>query len=442
MKRIYSYEKLVTENGLRVLEDLARERRVPLYVVGGAVRDLLLCREGFRDVDVALGGDWSGLPEDFARRCGGTFFWLDEERRQGRVVLRGSEGMRIYDFSPLRGDSLEEDLASRDFTVNAMALVPTTGGYHLADPQGGARDLETGIIRAPSPRVLDDDPLRLLRAFRFAAILGFSIDRQTFSWISERGELLRHPAPERVRDEFFRLLSAPAAAPVLGKMEEARLLRLVLPSLKEEEEEEAAAGLRRVEEMEEIAAGLPLLFPDEEAELRSYLSTESEADVTIATLVKFAALLPGEDRQIAEGKRLRLGGKSLSFLRRLGKAEQNIARSLHCGDRAFFRFFRDSQPAGAAAIVKALAETVDRKEALARARELLHFRHTRYDAAAPDLLLDGPEVMEILGIGPGPAVGGALEELKKAEAAGIVTNADEAREFLAKNVLTTRSRMG
>jgi hypothetical protein len=168
------------------------------WVVGGAVRDDLLGRTAL-DVDVACRD-----PERAARalvtRTGDAVFPLNEEFGAWRVLLDRS---RTVDFSPLRGGSIDDDLAARDFTVNAIAR-PVTGGEDV-DPFGGRADVERGVLRAVSPDVFDHDPLRLLRGVRLEDELGFRLDSQAEELTRTKAGLLTRAARERILDELQRL---------------------------------------------------------------------------------------------------------------------------------------------------------------------------------------------------------------------------------------------
>ena len=171
------------------------------WVVGGAVRDELLGRP-LVDLDVACRD-----PERAARAYAGRtaargVFPLSERWGAWRVAL---EDGRTADFTALR-DGIETDLATRDFTINAMA-VPLAGDG-LVDPFEGRRDLTARILRAVSPSVFSDDPLRLLRAVRLEEELGFRLDAETERLAREHAPLVAEPAGERILDELFRLSAA------------------------------------------------------------------------------------------------------------------------------------------------------------------------------------------------------------------------------------------
>ena len=168
------------------------------WIVGGAVRDRLLLRPVL-DVDVACAHP-SHAAHRFARRFGGAVFPLSERHGAWRVVADGV--VETVDFTPL-ADGIDADLASRDFTFNAIAERVATGEPY--DPHHGRRDLESGIVRAVSERVFVDDPLRLLRAVRFEDELGFRMDEETEALLRESVALVTEPAGERVLAELGRL---------------------------------------------------------------------------------------------------------------------------------------------------------------------------------------------------------------------------------------------
>jgi ubiquinone/menaquinone biosynthesis C-methylase UbiE len=170
------------------------------WIVGGAVRDQLLGRP-LVDLDVAC-----REPEEaaraFARRIGGAPFPLSERHGAWRVVLEAGE---TVDFTPLPG-SIEEDLGTRDFTINAIAM-PLAGG-EPADPFEGRPDLEQRIVRAVSAHVFENDPLRLLRAVRLEDELGFRLEPRTERLVHEQAALVTRPPGERILGELLRLSTA------------------------------------------------------------------------------------------------------------------------------------------------------------------------------------------------------------------------------------------
>ena len=230
-------------------------------MTGGGLRDALL-RRPTKDLDFALAGSPEQLPRVFAQRVDGTFFWLDRERMQSRVVKRQGQSSLIFDFAPLRGATIEEDLGLRDFTVNAMALELAGEGY-LLDPLHGAEDVRNGIIRRCSPGCFSDDPLRLLRAVRHAAVLGFAIENATVHDIKDKAHLLEGVAAERIRDEFMQILDAPGSGASLTMLRDLGLLQVLMPvSLRERSDAAAVAeGIGAVVQIEVTVGKLPVTGP-------------------------------------------------------------------------------------------------------------------------------------------------------------------------------------
>ena len=170
------------------------------WVVGGAVRDRLLGRPVL-DVDVAC-PDPVGAARHYASATGGAVFRLSERHGAWRVAF---DGGNTVDCTPLPA-GIEADLATRDFTVNAIA-VPVRGGDPV-DPHGGRIDLGTRHLRAVSDRIVEDDPLRLLRAVRLEDELGFRLDAQTERLVRASAGRVVEPAGERTLAELERLSPA------------------------------------------------------------------------------------------------------------------------------------------------------------------------------------------------------------------------------------------
>ena len=173
---------------------------VEAYVVGGAVRDELLGRQVV-DIDVATPDPEVGA-RIYAGLSKGALFPLSERHGAWRVAFK--DGTTV-DFTPLAG-TIEDDLATRDFTINAIAQ-PVAGGEHV-DPLGGRADLESRTLRAVSESVFEDDPLRLLRAVRLEDELGFALDRATEELVRRHASLVADPAGERIVGELERLSPA------------------------------------------------------------------------------------------------------------------------------------------------------------------------------------------------------------------------------------------
>ena len=238
-------------------------------LVGGAVRDALLGRLAAQpDLDLVVAEEAIALTRRLARRCGGSCVVLDRERSIARLVVGGW----TIDLARRIGASLDEDLARRDFTINAIAL-PLAGGG-LIDPQGGLRDLAARQLVAIAEANLLDDPLRLLRGIRLASELEFAIDAGTWTLIRRHHARLAAVAGERVLAELERLAAAPDGQ---------RGLQLVL----------RAGLLTPWLEHREPAAALALLEPLSAARSEAIGLSREESRAAMP-LARLACLLNGE----------------------------------------------------------------------------------------------------------------------------------------------------
>src|SRR3954468_9290828 len=159
------------------------QAQTPVYVVGGAVRDMLLQRKvELTDLDLVLGEAAIPVARRVADRLGWAYYPLDEARDVARLVFMPSASSPLVcDIAGMRGGTIEADLRLRDFTVNAMALAFSTASATptLIDTVGGQSDLQQGLLRRVSPMSIVDDPVRLLRAIRLATQLNFKLEAET-----------------------------------------------------------------------------------------------------------------------------------------------------------------------------------------------------------------------------------------------------------------------
>src|ERR687886_829407 len=246
-------------------------------LVGGAVRDALLGRRAdYLDLDFVLPTDAVQTARKLAKHYKAGFVILDAERQIARVVF----DQATVDLAQQEGDSLETDLHRRDFTVNAIAYNPQTGEF--IDPLQGVVDCRAGIIRMVSKSNLEDDPLRLLRAYRQAAQLGFRIEPATQSAIRQLAPLLGKVAVERVQVELGYLLKSPQGTPWLTAAWEDNLLQAWFPDA-------TAQGLAQIAAVDRAAVVLEETRPELGVELRVLISAKS---ASLVSLAKLACLLP------------------------------------------------------------------------------------------------------------------------------------------------------
>ena len=273
------------------------------WLVGGAIRDRLLGRLT-ADIDVAVEGD----PREAARavaRAGGraACFSMSDEFGSWRVVARDRSWQ--VDVQPLQGHSLEEDLALRDFTVNAIAQ--PIGGGDLIDPLGGARDLRSGILRTASPRAFERDPLRVLRLVRVAIEIGLEPDDQAAEGAARIAPALSGVSAERVFGELRRILAADDARAGLEMMAALGATAVVLPELEAlrgvqqnrfhdlDVHDHTLAVLERTIELERCsgpyAAELIAVMGDHRPAVRSLLAEPLADEMSRGEALRWGALL-------------------------------------------------------------------------------------------------------------------------------------------------------
>lgn len=461
----------------------------PAYVVGGAVRDAVLKRP-IKDLDLAYGGDCLAFSEAIAKKLDGKLVVLDDETKIFRIALREPMGaLQQIDVAAIIGRTIEEDLRRRDFTINAAAL-PLGGGAPI-DPRGALRDLGRRVVRADEPGVFDDDPLRLLRAFRLAGQLGFKLEPATVKAVQKRAALIRRPAPERVRAELMAIASLPDASRWFRGLEAAGLLTSVIkelaPAASCAVEYYGRGGVMRhtldaLERMDALLADLRIGFGRLARPIAPY-TKDKAAILRIAVLLHDVAK-PATARQI-DG-RLRFfehearGAKmAQAILKRLrfssGEVETvsawvanhlrpgNLAANARITDKAVYRFFKDLGDKGIGQLLVCWADHASYlspsqlKKALplvskdphafrlqsvrsADIRKTLRHLQVLYylldqfirrpERAAPKRILDGNDVMKALGIKPGPEVGEWLDKLAEAQAEGKVVDRASALSFL------------
>jgi len=433
--------KLLENEFLAIVSTVAAEMGVNVYFVGGGLRDMLTGRE-IKDLDFALECRPGELAEKFARRIGGTFFWLNEQRQQARVVKRNGSNVLTFDFTPLRGCDIARDLSLRDFTINAFAVSLSENKGYIIDPFNGLHDLDQRLLKACSEDSFENDPLRLLRAVRFAAVLGFSIEPGTWRTICCKATLLRRVAAERIRSEFFQILDSRDAAAALGKLHDSALLSEIIPFSFTSNKGSApsiAVPVSNLIEVEEIMGEPAVYFPGFGEDIHDYLGREVESGVTLASLVKLAVILGAFENAAtlasATSGKLRFGSNSRRILEILcGKIMlMSVPAAWKPTERAIFRYFRDSEPAGLGALIIALARKYLKAELCA---EMAGYYFTEYPNIGDEAFLSGEEIMTLLRTGPDRKVGMAMRQLREAESAGLVNNRAEALAYLGKNLLT------
>ncbi len=386
-------------------------------LVGGAVRDALLGRRAeYLDLDFVLSADAVQTARKLAKHYKAGFVVLDAERQIARVVF----DQATVDLAQQEGDSLETDLRRRDFTVNAIAYNPHTN--ELIDPLQGYADLQQGIIRMVSPANLQDDPLRLLRAYRQAAQLGFRIESTTQSTIRQLAPLLTQIAAERVQVELGYLLKSPQGTPWLTAAWEDNLLQAWFSDATERSLAQVAASDRAGILLEETWSALG-------EELRASVGGKS---ASLLSLAKLACLLPSVP-EAAEEQLLRLKYSraeirtAITAVKHLPQLLSHATSPMSLREQYFF--FQNVGSVFPALAVLAVASEVP-VEAIAPLSD--RYLNPDDQVAHPTPLVTGNDLMKALHLPASPQVGKLLTELQVARIEGKISSREDALEFAAQ----------
>ena len=391
----------------------------PVYLVGGAVRDALLGRRShYFDLDFVMLTRAVKTARKIADRTKAGFVLLDAERQIARVVFAGG----TVDFAEAFGGSLEGDLWRRDFRINAIACNPFTG--EIIDPLDGQADLRLGLLRMISRSNLEDDPLRLLRAYRQAAQLGFAIEPETQSAIRELAPLLSRVAVERVRTELGYLLSNNRGVPWICKGCEDGLFSIWFES--------AIDRFDILTKIDLCATNLAAIYPELGREFsRSIRDTIKTPLLAVGKL----AILANSDPTIAETELLRLKysnaeiKSAIGLLKYLPKLQAEPIAEMSLRDQYFL--FRDVGIVFPILAVLAVAAGVSVDEI-----SLLINRYLDADdiIAHPTQLVSGNDLMEYLNLPRSPRIGQLLMEIQLARVEGRIATREDALKLAAESV--------
>ncbi|MGQ9698256.1 MAG: HD domain-containing protein [Armatimonadota bacterium] len=465
------------------------------YLVGGAVRDLLLGRE-LKDLDISLEGDCEGVGRRLAGALGGTFFFLKEEDSTARVVA-GSGGQKVHIDITCRRGSLARDLRARDFTVNAMAVdaarllsLPSWAPEDVAgiveDPCGGLGDLARKVLRVPEPSSFSNDPVRVLRALRLCASLGFSMAEDTERLLRLAVPRLLGAAPERIRDELMQILDRPDAARWITEADRLGIVRFVLPCLDALHDVDQnyyhhlGAWEHTIEAVDKLNEVVEIRLADRElCELVvQHLRRSETALYSHAAVVRLAVLLhdvgkpstrsvdpdgrirffghDGEGVPIADGvcRHLRLSREeagAVTAVVRFHMRPNHMMRAVERGApiaRAILRFFLDTGRRAPDVLLAAMADSLAscgpavpdgwHGRFISFCSNLLMRALREAERVVPKPLLSGTELIRCLGLSEGPQIGRILRRIQEAQAEGTVRTRDEALE-LARRLMEGQS---
>ena len=434
------------------------------YLVGGAVRDALLGKSTC-DRDIAIKGA-ERFAQNIAEIFGGTFITLDSEYHIYRVVLQ--DKLNYLDISEIQGDSIEEDLMRRDFTINAIAY--DLKNNEFIDVTGGIEDLKNGILRHIKDENLAEDPLRIIRAFRFASVTGFAITPELQSAIRKYLSLALNPAPERIHYELMKLFGGQNAAKILLFLDEFGLLEEIFPCVNEMKRvtPNSHHHLDLFHHVVETVRQIENTYENASPEIREHLGKVDFGGFPRINHLKLAGFLhdigkfstwtiepSGRHRFIKHDD---VGSKMVIPLLRQWKFSKKQIEYISCmiknhiypssvlaapdlSEKVMMRYIRKMEDNVIDNIILARADRLSArgvdvtdtmiKNNIEGLEKLLNFYLAKRETLTPlPKLLDGKEIMELKNIKPSPLLGEIIRNLQEAQVNGDVMTRSDAIKFV------------
>ncbi len=437
------------------------------YLVGGAVRDFLLGKTT-TDRDITIRGAES-FAQKLAGDFNGTFIVLDSENKIYRVVLE--DKINFFDISELQGETIEEDLKRRDFTINAIAY--DLSNDRFVDVTDGVNDLKNRVLRHVEDKNFEDDPLRILRAFRFAATTGFTMTPDLETAIKKYSPIALNPAPERIHYEIMKLFGGNRASQTLLRMDDFGLLEKFFPCIIEMKKvpPNTHHHLDLFHHVVETVRQIEIQYANASQEIKEHLDRIDFGGFPRINHLKLAGFLHdigkfstwtiepnGRHRFIKHDdvgskmvvpllKNLKFSKKQVEYISCMIKNHiypSNVIIAPDLNEKVKMRYIRKMGDNVIDNIVLARADRlsargVDVTEEMVKNNldglaALLNFYLEKRETLEPlPKLLDGNEIMELLNLKPSPLLGQIVNELYEAQLSGDVVTKEDAIKFIQNN---------
>ena len=429
------------------------------YLVGGAVRDYLLGKKSYdRDIIVKNARDFA---QKLAKETDGTFIELDIVNNIYRVVLK--DKLNYIDIT--QADDIETDLKRRDFTINSIAI--DLSNNQIIDINNGQEDLKNKIIRSISEQNIIDDPLRILRAYRFSAILGFEIEDGTKQQIKKHIQLIKNPAIERVNYELMKLFESKCTAKVLLEMSD--LIDILYPIFIDVKKvpKNTHHHLNLFEHSIETVNQIQILYESSNDEVKKHLEKQDFGGFSRLAHLKFAGFLHDIGKYSTwtiEGERHRfikhddVGSKMAKEILKQNKFSKKqieyianmiknhiypsqVVSSENINEKIYMRYIRKMEDNVIDNIILAKADRLSARgpaitddiveENIRNLDNLLNYYLSIKDKLKPiPKLLTGDEIMELKNIPQSPLLGKIIKALQEEQIEGNITTKEEAINFV------------
>lgn len=435
------------------------------YLVGGSIRDFLMGKS-FIDRDIAI-KNAENFAKKISKQFDGTLITLDPENKIYRVVLK--DKVNYLDISELVGGTIEEDLTRRDFTINAIAYSLSENSF--IDINGGMSDLKNGILRHIKDSNFEDDPLRILRAFRFISVTGFEPAEELKSAIIKYKNLTMQPSSERINYEIMKLFGGQNCAKTLLLMDGFGILEDVFPFINEMKQvpPNTHHHLDLFHHVVETVRNIEEIYTSSNELVKTHMDKVDFGGFPRINHLKLAGFMhdigkfstwtieedTGRHRFIKHDdvgakmcvnilKSLKFSKKQIEYISSMIKNHiypSNVIVSPELTDKIMMRYLRKMEDDVVDNIILAKADRLSAlgqdvtedmiKNNIDGLNKLMDFYFDNKDSMKPlPKLLDGIEIMKLLGIKASPKLGEIINALKEEQISGNITTKQEAADFV------------
>ena len=450
---------------------LLKEENNKIYLVGGVVRDYILGRKNYDKDIIVIDEEAKNFAQRFAQKHSATCVTLDEVNNIYRVCM--PDKINYIDITNPINNSLEDDIKRRDLTINAVAIdINKIEQEEFFDIVNGVSDIKSGVIRAVSENNFVDDPLRILRAYRFASTLGFEIEYGTKDIIKRHLDIILNPAVERRNVEILKLFGGKYADKILLDMDKIGLVEKLFTTMTDVKKVPSNTHhhLDLFHHSVETVKQIQIIYEKSSKEVQEHLSRIDFGGDTRLAHLKFAGFLhdigkystwtiedDGRHRFIRHdevgadmAKKLLKQNKFskkqieyISFIIRHHIYPSSVISAPEINDKIYMRYIRKAEENAIDLITIAKADrlsaqgvaiTQEMTEANINALDKLQEFYIKIKPTLKPVpkLLDGEEIMRLLDIKPSKELGLIIKELHQAQLDGVVNTKEDAIKFITK----------
>lgn len=455
------------KDDLIIKEIIKYSPNIEVYCVGGIIRDIFLNRENFDKDLIVKGIDAKDYALNLSEKLDATFIPLDETNNIYRLVLKDKKN--FIDITNVLNNSIEDDLKRRDFTINSIAINLKT--FEITDINYGLKDLKNKKIRMIEEKNFKEDPLRLLRAYRFQAVTDFDIDSKTEHTIKKYEDLIDKPAKERINYELMKLFNGEYTVKALLNMEKTGILYKILPIYLDVKKvpPNTHHHLDLIHHLIETVNQIQNFYKISKPEIKNHLDTTDFGGFSRLSHLKLAGFMhdigkyscwtieedTGRHRFIKHDdigakmavpilKNLKFSKKQIEYITKMIKHHiypSHVISSEVVTDKIKMRYIRKMEDDVIDNIILAMSDRLSArgkavtdemvKNNITGLTNLLNFYLDVKDTLEPlPKLLTGNEIMEILHIKPSKELGNIIAMIEEAQLNGEINTKEDALNFI------------